>query len=91
MERFRPKPGSGTYAAEARLLADLGEPHLGLVVPKSSLLLSDGCLYAAGESGKLVKIDPSDGSVLWEYRMRKTDKGKNVLSGVEDCGTEVCF
>lgn len=91
LERGAEKPGVPTFYAESEPLAELGEPHLGLVVPKSSPLVSDGALYASGESGKLVKIDLATKEILWEYRMEKTPHGKNVLSSVVDCGDDVCF
>lgn len=66
-------------------------PHFGLVVPKSSPLIRDGKLYVAGESGCVVKIDLATKRVDWKYSMEKTRYGKNVLSNVADCGSDICF
>lgn len=53
--------------------------------------MSGGALYAAGESGEVVKIDLSSKSAIWKYSMETTPYGKNVLSNVADCGGEICF
>lgn len=91
LERRNSKPESATYSAAAELLFDLGEPHLGLVVPKSSPLLDGDSLYVAGESGKVVKLDLRTDGAVWTYSMEKTPAGKNILSSVVDCGDEICF
>lgn len=66
-------------------------PHFGLVVPKSTPLVSGSFLYVAGESGRVSRIDLRTKLPVWNYSMEVTRHGKNVFSNVADCGDDVCF
>lgn len=89
------KSGSETeipgFSATMELAYGDATPHFGLVVPKSSPLISEKSLYVAGESGRVSRIDLGTKLPVWSYSMEVTRYGKNVLSNVADCGNEICF
>lgn len=91
LARKSEKPSVRSFVASSEIVYGTPEPHLGLVVPKSSPLLDGDALYVAGESGEIVKISLGSKTVEWRYSMEKTSHGKNVLSNVADAGDEICF